>query len=192
MNKVELISTFFVPPIVTQRLLEPMRYRPFVVHRATDGAAAVPLTARSLLLARSSVEFLETRVSLAPVGRVNTPPDTVIAAILGVIKAGEPVRTNPPVPVDVAPHRVFTMSHTVASSRTVLAALVKSVVEKVSTPVAYISLSAAVVTPARAVRVASSGCFVASWSKSNFALGYCVSVEAPEIDVTLLATSSGT
>lgn len=71
-----------------------------------------------------SVEFLDTSVSVAPVGRVNTPPETVIAAILGVIRAGEPVLTSPPVPVEVAPQRVFTMSATVVSSRTVAAAVV--------------------------------------------------------------------
>lgn len=81
-----------------------------------------------LLFVRVSVEFLETRVSLAPVGSVRIPPETVIAAILGVTRAGEPARTSPPVPVEVAHPRVFTMSATVVSSRTVLAAAVIVVV----------------------------------------------------------------
>lgn len=41
-----------------------------------------------------------------------------------MIRAGEPVLTNHPVPVEVAPPRVFTISHTVVSSRTVFEALV--------------------------------------------------------------------
>ena len=86
-----------------------------------------------LLLVSVFVEFLDTSVSLAPVGRVNVPPDTVIAAILGVTRAGEPARTSHPVPVDVAHQRVFTMSHTVLSSRTVLAAAV--IVAVCGTPV---------------------------------------------------------
>jgi len=77
-----------------------------------------------VLLVRVSVEFLDTRVSLAPVGSVRVPPETVIAAILGVTRAGEPALTSPPVPVEVAPQRVFTMSATVVSSRTVAAAAV--------------------------------------------------------------------
>lgn len=46
---------------------------------------------------RVSVAFLRTRVSLAPVGRVRVPPDTFIAAILGVVIAGEfeNTRTHP-------------------------------------------------------------------------------------------------
>ncbi len=71
-----------------------------------------------------SVEFLDTRVSVAHVGSVSIPPDTVIAAILGVTRAGDPVLTNPQVPVEVAHQRVFTISHTVASSKTVAAAAV--------------------------------------------------------------------
>jgi len=71
-----------------------------------------------------SVEFLDTRVSLAPVGSVRVPPETVIAAMLGVIRAGEPVLTSPPVPVELAPPRVSTIAQTVVSSRTVAAAAV--------------------------------------------------------------------
>lgn len=77
-----------------------------------------------VLFVRVSVEFLDTRVSVAPVGSVRIPPDTVIAAILGVMRAGEPARTSHPVPVEVAHQRVFTMSANVVSSRTVLAAAV--------------------------------------------------------------------
>jgi len=77
-----------------------------------------------LLFVRVSVEFLDTRVSLAPVGSVRIPPETVIAAILGVTRAGEPVLTSPPVPVELAPPRVSTIAQTVVSSRTVAAAAV--------------------------------------------------------------------
>lgn len=76
------------------------------------------------MLVNVSVEFFETSVSLAPVGSVKIPPDTVIAAILGVVRAGEPARTNHPVPVEVAHQRVSTIAATVVSSKTVLAAAV--------------------------------------------------------------------
>lgn len=46
-----------------------------------------------VLFVRVSVEFLDTNVSVAPVGNVNTPPDTVMAAILGVVNAGDQLRT---------------------------------------------------------------------------------------------------
>lgn len=77
-----------------------------------------------VLFVSVSVEFLDTRVSLAPVGSVRVPPETVIAAMLGVMRAGEPARTSPPVPVEVAHQRVFTMSATVVSSRTEAEAVV--------------------------------------------------------------------
>ncbi len=86
-----------------------------------------------LLFVRVSVVALPTRVSLEPVGIAMSHPETVIAPILGVIRAGEPARTSHPVPVEVAPQRVFTMSATVVSSRTVLAAAV--IVAVCGTPV---------------------------------------------------------
>ena len=50
-----------------------------------------------------SVEFLDTKVSVAPVGKLTIPPETVIAAILGVVRAGEPDSTTvEPEPVVVA------------------------------------------------------------------------------------------
>ncbi len=51
----------------------------------------------SVLFVRVSVEFLLTSVSLVPVGSVKVPPDTVIAAMLGVVSAGEleNTRTHP-------------------------------------------------------------------------------------------------
>lgn len=51
----------------------------------------------------------------------------------GVTSVGEVALTSPPVPVEVAPPRVFTMSHTVVSSRTVRAAAV--IVAVCGTPV---------------------------------------------------------
>jgi hypothetical protein len=50
-----------------------------------------------LLFVRVSVVALPTSVSLAPVGSVRVPPDTFIAAILGVVSAGEleNTRTHP-------------------------------------------------------------------------------------------------
>lgn len=62
-----------------------------------------------VLLVRVSVEFLDTNVSVAPVGNVNTPPDTVMAAILGVVNAGDQLRTI----VDQVPVVVFQSAVTV-------------------------------------------------------------------------------
>jgi len=100
-------------------------YRAFVPVAVVAVATALVICPPEILLLVSvSVEFFETSVSLAPVGSVKIPPDTVIAAILGVVRAGEPARTNQPVPVEVAPPRVSTIAQTVVSSRTVLAAAV--------------------------------------------------------------------
>ncbi len=55
-----------------------------------------------------------------------------------VVKSGDILLTSPPVPVEVAPQRVFTMSPTVVSSRTVLAAAV--IVAVSGTPVEAVVL----------------------------------------------------
>lgn len=85
-----------------------------------------------LLFVSVSVEFLETRVSLAPVGRVKIPPDTVIAAILGVVRAGEPALTSPPVPVAAVPPIVgaFVISKSVNHHFVTLVAVAPIVVTK--------------------------------------------------------------
>lgn len=85
-----------------------------------------------LLFVRVSVEFLETRVSLAPVGSVRVQPDTTIAAILGVIRAGEPARTSPPVPVEAVPPIVgaFVISKSVNHHFVTLVAVAPIVVTK--------------------------------------------------------------
>lgn len=71
-----------------------------------------------------------------PVQFVNTPEVGVPRA--GVTSVGDVALTSPPVPVEVAPQRVFTMSPTVVSSRTVLAAAV--IVAVSGTPVEAVVL----------------------------------------------------
>lgn len=85
-----------------------------------------------LLFVSVSVEFIETRVSLAPVGSVRVQPDTTIAAILGVIRAGEPARTSPPVPVEAVPPIVgaFVISKSVNQPLVTLVAVAPIVVTK--------------------------------------------------------------
>lgn len=79
-----------------------------------------------------SVEFLDTSVSLAPVGSVKVPPETVIAAILGVVRAGEPARTSHPVPVAAVPPIVgaFVISKSVNHHFVTLVAVAPIVVTK--------------------------------------------------------------
>jgi hypothetical protein len=80
------------------------------VARAVEVAASVAFATalvichpEILLFVRVSVEFLETRVSLAPVGKATIPHDTLTAAILGRVIVGEPLSTTvEPEPVVVA------------------------------------------------------------------------------------------
>lgn len=58
----------------------------------------------------------------SPVAFVSTRAVGVPRA--GVTRVGEVALTSPPVPVEVAPHRVSTIAQTVVSSRTVAAAAV--------------------------------------------------------------------
>ena len=69
----------------------------------------------------------------SPVAFVSVPELGVPKA--GVTRVGEVALTNPPVPVELAPPKVSTIAETVVSSKTVLAAEVKEVIEKASEPV---------------------------------------------------------
>lgn len=87
------LALFFVASLVLSTFHRPTSHLTIPVGVFITGEVRV-------LFVRVSVVAFHTRVSLAPVGNVSTQPDTVIAAILGVVSAGELENTRTqPLPV---------------------------------------------------------------------------------------------
>ena len=98
----------------------------------TCHAEGVPVTVTHHI----AVEFHAVSQEAVPVTFVITPLAGVPRA--GVTSVGDVALTRPPVPVEVAPHKVSTIAATVVSSRTVLAAAV--IVAVSGTPVEAVVL----------------------------------------------------